>query len=87
MTLDEAIARITMLTRLEAADVRDLLAAANEPRALELLIRSYTDAGKVPDLTGWQIAGAVLGEVEGVAAKVAPILDVAIAVTTLAGRA
>lgn len=83
MTYDEAVAVIVMRTPLTADDIGDLLDAAGDPGALATLVRVYDREGRAPDRSHWQTFADVLGQVAGVAQKVAPIVSVVMALAPL----
>jgi hypothetical protein len=83
MTYDDAVAEIVRRTPLSATDISDLLDAAGDPGAIEMLMRVYARRGQSPDESTWQVFSEVLGQVAGVAEKVAPIVSLIVQIAPI----
>jgi hypothetical protein len=89
MTREEAVAQIALeVPALPPERTREILACADQDAIdggtrVATLLRSYADDGVMPDETGWQVFSTILSQVPDVAAKIGPIVGLALSLLPL----
>lgn len=73
-TEDVMITKIMELTSLTEADIKGLKQCT--PTELDLLVRAYVAAGKVPSLSVWEEVVSLMQQVSSYASIAAPLLSV-----------
>jgi hypothetical protein len=71
LSVEEAIAQITLQTRLTADDLKDFFACTDEER--RILIQTYKDSNWMPRASNWDVVLKIVMACVDLAAMVTPI--------------